>query len=378
MITCSSCGNGNSDGSKLCSRCGNWIGPSNDSENQPTKVAVNPPPENQLTPPRPYFINRPWFTDWVFWLPVVVATLGGSQSLYREGSRGFGSVTTAVIISGLVTIFITIPFSFMIFGIIPAAIRWPFRKGKFQRLLDVQPDDVSKGWKRDPYNPSGQRWWTGDSWTRGLRPHKEEKIGGASWAIIGSVFAIVAIAFLLGTGNRGLTNQVDLENLDIDSIASQLEFLDSAELSDTMTATLLAESYGDVTRGLNDYFGVKVDPNDIFPAYRQLSVKLDTLDTQQVEMARWLVPTITQEQIGGTASPSLSALRAFSGDLKAFIQVRQNFYAELEKCGPLTATGRVFSDCDAAAFAAAESTLEATNESLQLSYRAVVESMPNQ
>ena len=312
----------------------------------------------------------------MFWLPVVLATIGGSQSLYREGSRGLGSVTTAVLISGLITILITIPLGFVVFGIIPAAIRWPFRKRKFLRLLDVQPDDVTEGWKRDPFNPSDQRWWTGHSWTQGTRPQKDEKIGAVSWAIIGGVFAIVAIAFFLGTGNRGLNTEVDFENVDIESLTSQLDLPDSAELADEMVATLLAESYGDVTRGLNDYFGVTVNPDDIFPAYRQLIVKLDTLDTYQIEMARWLGPTVTQEQIGGTSAPSLSALRDFSNELQSFIQVRQSFYAALEACEPLTASGRVFSDCDEAAFNSAESTLETTNESFQLAYRSVVESFP--
>jgi len=331
-----------------------------------------------MIPPRPYFINRPWYTDWVFWLPVVLATIGGSQSLYREGSRGLGSVTTAVLISGLVTILITIPLGFVVFGIIPAAIRWPFRTRKFQKLNHTQPDDVTEGWKRDPFKPSDQRWWTGHSWTQGTRPQKDETIGAASWAIIGGVFVIVAIAFFLGTANRGFDAPVDFDSVDIESLTSQLDLPDSAEVADEMVATLLAESYGDVTREMSDYFEVKVNPDDIFPAYRQLIVKLDALNTYQVEMARWLGPTITQEQIGGTRAPSLSALRAFSKELELFIQVRQSFYAALETCEPLNASGRLFSDCDETVFNLAEGTLETTNESLQLAYRAVLESMPNE
>jgi len=312
----------------------------------------------------------------VFWLPVVLATIGGSQSLYREGSRGLGSVTTAVLISGLVTILITIPLGFVVFGIIPAAIRWPFRKGKYLRLLDAQPDDVTEGWKRDPFNPSDQRWWTGHSWTQGTRPQKDEKIGAVSWAIIGGVFAIVAIAFLLGTANRGFDAPVDFDNVDIESLTSQLDLPDSTELADEMVATLLAESYGDVTRGMNDYFGVTVNANDVSPGYRQLSSKLDTLDTYQVEMARWLGPTITQEQIGGTNAPSLAALREFSTALELFIQVHKNLFAALGNCEPLTAPDRKFIDCDQAEFDAAKSASETSTESLQNEYRAVVESFP--
>jgi hypothetical protein len=378
MNICFSCNAENSDGSKLCSKCGNWIGSSSNVKNEARKVPVNPASSILLIPPRPYFINRPWLTDWVFWLAVVLATIGGSQSLYREGSSGLGSVTTAVLISGFVTILITISISFVLFGIIPAAIRWPFRKGKFLRLLDAQPEDATAGWKKDPINPSGQRWWTGDEWTQGTRPQQNEKSGGASWAVIGGVFAIVLIAFLLGTGNRGFNTQVYFDNVDIESFYSQLDLPHSFEIVDTATASRLTESFDDVTLGMNDYFGVKVNPNDVFPAYRQLIVKLNTINTYQADMARWLGPTITQEQIGGNDAPSLSALRVLSKELESFIQVRQSFYAALETCEPLNAPGRLFSDCDETVFNLAEGTLETTNESLQLAYRAVLESMPNE
>lgn len=386
MIVCQWCKTQNSNELTLCSKCGNFLRRSETPITQDGLAAdlisgsvspkTSPPSIDLLVPPKAFVITRPWIKDWVFWVPVVLATIGGSQSLYREGSASFVPATGATYLAGLINILFLLPLSFLIAGGIPALIRWPFRKRAFNKTLRTPPNDPAEGWKRDPFLLSSERWWTGTFWSQATKPNIDTKIGALSFAVIGGVFVIMVVSFLTGISNRGVSDEPDLANVNIEELMDQLDLPDAAELADRMVELMLDQAFEDVNKDLQSYFEVQVNPDNVIAGFIRLASKTEKLDQSQKELERWLGPDVTQDDIGGLNAPSLESIREFSEALRAFIVARQSYYADLEKCEPLNSPGRVYGDCDLNAFDAAESDLEATDDALRLTYQAVLDSRP--
>jgi len=379
MIYCPVCNSECSDSSAFCIKCGAFFGKTLlPTEEERLFLLAQPPASELLVAPRPHIINRPWTKDWVFWLPVVLTTIGGSQSLFREGSLGLGPATAFTYSSGFFTILFLVPASFFMFGVLPALIRWPFRTRSFKKRLAIRPEDESAGWKRDPFDISSQRWWTGSLWTRGTRPQKDEKVGIASFLIIIGVVAAMSIAFLAGTGSRGFDANPGITNSDNGDFLDTLESIESANSFDEGFATSVADAYSQVTQELNDYYAVQIDLQNIIPAYIQLQEIVNSLQTSQSELQGLLTATTTQEMLGGSSAPDVDALRDFTAALGNFVSNRMNFYQELEACEPLLTPGREVGICDEDAFARWETLMTGDLEPLGSSYQSVLDSMKSE
>lgn len=336
---------------------------------------AQPPASELLVVPRPYFINRPWIMDWVFWLPVVLTAIGGSQSLFREGSLGLRPATAFTYYTGALSILFLVLTSFFMVGVLPALIRWPFRTRSFKKRLAIAPEDEAAGWKRDPFDSSAQRWWTGSLWTRGTRPQKKEKVGIASFLIIIGVVVAMSVAFLIGTGSRGFDANPGITNSDSGDFLDTLESIESANSFDDGFATSVADAYSQVTQELNDYYAVQIDLENIIPAYIQLQEIVNSLQTSQSELQGFLTATTTQEMLGGSSVPDADALRDFTAALGNFVSNRMNFYLELEACEPLLTPGREYGICDEDAFTRWETLMTGDLEPLGSSYQSVLDSM---
>jgi len=362
----------------MCIKCGAFFGKPTPPTAEAAMLALaQPPAPDLLKPLRPYFINRQWLTDWVFWVAVVLVSVGGARNSYREGANGLLEATSATYISGVFTILFMVPIGFIMFGVLPALIRWPFRKRRFNKLLAIRPDDEIEGWKPDPFDPAVQRWWAGSFWSQGARPQKDVTVGAASWAVIAGVFVALFLAFLLGTVNRGFGDAPDLANVNVQSLLNNFdqETLEGMNPNQVF-ATAVADAYFRTEEGLKDYYAFEAtDPSDPISQFIELEVILNELQASQGDLQRLLTPAITQEQIGGLPSPDVDALRAFSTAIGAFASSQLGFINALGDCEPLSAPGREFGACDENAFAIWEAPMTKALAPLAASYQKVLDSL---
>ncbi len=380
MIVCASCSTENSDSAALCVKCGEWFRSQEVSAESERLASAQPPAPELLKPPRPYFINRPWLKDWVFWLPVVFITVGQARASYREGANGLGAATGFTYSTGVTTILALVPLGFVVFGVLPALIRWPFRKRRFNKLLAIRPDDESEGWKRDPFDPAAQRWWAGSFWSQGTRPQSDEKVGVASGLIIAGVFAVLFLAFLFGTGNRGFGGDPDLANVDVQELLNTVDPGVLAGMSaDQVFATAVADAYFRTRDGLNDYYAFETtettETSDLISQYIELEAILIDSEASQSDLQRLVTPATTQEQIGGARAPDVNALRDFTVAMGEFVSTYLGYFDALEACEPLSAPGREYGFCDDDAFTIWEAPMTQTLAPLAASYQAVIDSM---
>lgn len=378
MVVCPSCDAKNSDTAALCIACGAWIGERDPSFESPDLAPMRPPAAELLVPVRAYFINRPWFNDWVFWLAAVLTTIGGVQNLYREGTAGIFAVTSASYLSALITILFFVPLSFAVFGALPALVRWPFRQKRFNKLLTQRPQVESQGWKSDPFDSSFQRWWTGSFWSQGTRPQKGEKAGLASFLIIIGVAAAMFVAFLVGTASSGVNADPGLTNIDNGDFLNTLEEVENAESVDEFFTTSVADAYFRTTEGLNDYYAVQIDLENMIPQYIELQGIVNDLQASQSDLQGLITAATTQEMLVGASAPDVNALRDFTSAVGDFVSTRSSFYQSMEACEPLLTPGREYGLCDDDAFAIWEAPMTQTLAPLASAYQSVVDSMKSE
>ena len=392
MQQCHSCDSQTADDSRFCHKCGAEliVTPVSVAANLPNATAVTPPtagplapappPPNLLGPPKRPLLNRPWTSDWVFWVFVFFAGIGGIRSLYNTGRqyRFSDGVTTAV--GGLLDISISLLIGFVVFALIPALIRKVIRAGMDRRALTVDPDDPTAGWKPDPLSSGQSRWWDGSAWTRATKPPATTPIGAGTWWIIAGLILAAMVAFVMG---RGAEQRADFNNVDIESLQEEVLSESSgfdAELpvpaENPNTSLAIAVYYGDLITAITNYTQVPIDPDNIGQSMVDARVAFDDVETNYTLLAGALPAVTKQEQLGDPA-PDLQALRDFVDALGPYVQARLDYYAALEACAPQTAA-TIWGECEFDASDEWEKPMTDTIAPVAETFQAVIDSLPPQ
>ena len=349
-----------------------------------------PSPKLVAMPPKRTLLDRPWTSDWVFWVVVGFAVLG-VQSVYRTGQAYLFTDGAALLIAGTIDIVVWMLIPILIIGLPAVAIRSAIRRSSDKKALAIIPSDTGAGWKPDPLDTRKQRWWSGDRWTRATNPEQSTRVGSISWWVIAGVFVVLATAFLIGrASDPGPSNQQSLESILEQGLtpedAEQLgdTFEDSSGGSDSNEPPVgvsdnpqiaVAVYFNDLVTAITDYTQVPANvENPVIPIIEQRQY-LDDVVINYEGFSASLEAIANQEQLGGENAPDLEALREFSDAVRPYLQVRLDLYDQLEACGPLTVE-REWGSCEFGALADAEQPLLNTVSAVVEAYENVEATIP--
>ena len=389
MFSCEKCGKENSDGASLCLGCGNYIkqasgsgsgdGPDHSQVLKSALASDGPPKLHLMVPAKAYLMNRPLYTDWVFWLPVGFVCFRGIGIFYSEGAKGitqFLQMTRFELTSGIFDGLFLILTAYILLGLIPAWIRWPFRRRKFENR-SAAPTDTAEGWKPDPHNLDRQRWWASTFWSRATRPQEDAKNVIYLGTIIG-ICVVMLFAFLIGAVNRGSDLNLGITNSDRGDTLDTMEATESENNFDEVLATSVADVYYRVNQEIEDYYAVQIDLENLIPAYIELGEIVNNLQTSQRELQGLVTASTTQEMLGGSSAPDVEALRDLTAALGSFVANRMNYYQEMEACEPLRAPGREYGICDDEAFTKWEARMAGDLGPMASSFQSVLDSLKSE
>lgn len=392
MQQCQSCDSEHADDSRFCHKCGAEL------IAEPVSVATSPTsraaatastaepltpgslPSHLLGPPKRPLFKRPLTSDWVFWVFVFFAGIGGIRNLYNTGRQYQFSDSATTAVGGLVDVSIGLLVGFVIFALIPALIRKLIRAGMDRRAFTAAPDDRAAGWRPDPLASGQSRWWDGSAWTRATKPPATTNIGAGTWWIIAGLFLAAMVAFVMG---RGAEQQADFSNVDINSL--QEEVVSKSRGFDTElpvpaenpnTSLAIAIYYGDLVTAMTNYTQVPVDTDNIGQSMVNARAAFEDVETNYTLLAGALPAITTQDQLGDPA-PDLQALRNFVDALGPYVQTRMDYYSALEACAPQTAS-TVWGECEFTAFDEWEKPMTNTITPVAQAFQAVIDSLPPQ
>jgi len=391
MVACSRCGADVASDSKFCAQCGAEVEGSGAVGGGATVVTDPPaaadpvvrPEAAMLAPPRRPLFRRPLTSDWVFWLFVVLAGIGGTQNAYRSG-QGYGfSSPTITAVGGFIDVGVSLLIGFGMFALIPALLRALVRRVSDRRALVRRPEDASEGWKTDPLNSASERWWKGDGWTRAVKPERSKKVGSTAWWIFGGLLAVMTVAFLLG---RSSDPAPDFSNVDVDALREQVQgdtrqFLDeplndsdSTGEANPNTALAVGTYFSALVESITAYSQTPVDIQDVEASMVDARAAFEDVETNYTLLSGALSQVTSQQELGPGA-PDLGDMRAFVDAMGPYVQTRLDYYAALDECGPMTTT-REWGDCELAAFDIWEKPMVDTIPPVQTAFETLLESAP--
>ena len=355
-----------------------------------TSGAPEPSPKLVAMPPKRTLLDRPWTSDWVFWVVVGFAVLG-VQSVYRTGQGYLFTDGATLLIAGTIDIVVWMLIPVLIIGLPAVAIRSAIQRSNDKKALATIPSDTGAGWKPDPLDTRKQRWWSGDRWTRATNPEQSTRVGSVSWWVIAGVFVVLSTAFLIGRANDPLpSSQQSLESILEQGVtpegAEQLgDTFDDFSGSDDSNEPLggvgdnaqiaVAVYFNDLVTAITDYTQVPANvENPAIPIIEQRQY-LDDVAINYEGFSASLEAIANQEQLGGENAPDLEALRGFSDAVGPYVQVRLDLYDQLEACGPLTAE-REWGSCEFGVLADAEAPLLNTVSAVVEAYEDVEATIP--
>ena len=336
-----------------------------------------------LAPPRRPLFRRPLTSDWVFWLFVVLAGIGGTQNAYRSGQGYWLSDSAITAVGGFFDVGVSLLIAFGMFALVPALIRALVRRITDKRAFAKQPEDASEGWKTDPLNSAGERWWDGNGWTRAVKPESPRKVGTAAWWIFGGLLAVMTVAFLLGRSSDPVP---DFSNVDVDALQGQVQgdtrqFLDeplndggSAGEANPNTALAVGTYFSALVEAITAYSQTPVDVQDVEASMVDARAAFEDVETNYTLLSGALAGVTSQQQLGPGA-PDLGDMRAFVDAMGPYVQARLDYYAALDECGPMTAT-RAWGDCEFAASETWEKPMVDTIPPVQTAFETLLESAP--
>jgi len=355
-----------------------------------TSDVPEPAPKLVAMPPKRTLLDRPWTSDWVFWVVVGFAVLG-VQSVYRTGQGYLFTDGAALLIAGTIDIVVWMIIPVLLIGLPAVAIRSAIRRSSDKKALATIPPDTEAGWKPDPRDTRKQRWWSGDRWTRATNPEQSTRVGSVSWWVIAGVFVVLSTAFLIGRANDPQpSNQQSLESI----LEQGLTPEGAEQLGDTFDDVSGSDDSNEPPVGVGDnaQIAVAVYFNDLVTAitdYTQVPANVENPAIPIVEQRQYLDDVVinyqgfssslaaiaNQEQLGGDNAPDLEALRQFSDAVGPYVQVRLDLYDQLEACGPLTVE-RAWGSCEFGALADAEEPLLNTVSAVVEAYENVEATIP--
>jgi hypothetical protein len=306
-------------------------------------------------PKRPLLIS-PLIRDWTFWLFVVVAAIGGTQSLYRTG-RSYSNASASMVVSaGGMDVLISLVGGAVVFCLLPATIRKVVHLRKDRKAWASRPSDDSAGWKPDPAHIAEQRWWSGSAWTNATLP--EKKPGrGYLWVLLG-LAVLTVVVFMAGLGSGPANGQSPTRD---DGLSSN-------------AALAVGASFNGLATSLQDYGKIPIDPNAPFTNIMEVKSAFEKVETNYLEL-KGALPAITSQAELGAQAPDLQKLKAFVAAMGPYVEARKAYYTALEACGPLN-SGRAPTDCDVNAFDAAEKSMVDSIQPVATTWEAVIASIP--
>lgn len=152
--------------------------------------------------PRPRFWNSPLHSDPLYWTGFALAVLGTFATINsaRSWTGGLNAANMMnILFSGL-----TDPwFGFLLFGVVPAAVRYMIRKARQSATL-VQATPAAgtpAGWRTDPFVASNLRYWDGPGWTNSVATPLRQR--SWPWALMWALTVVNILAAVLVTlGNQ--------------------------------------------------------------------------------------------------------------------------------------------------------------------------------
>ena len=370
MVKCFLCSTENAPDERFCSKCGSEfavkaaasnVGVSANGAPGTAAEGDTPSPTEpwRLGPPKRTLLRRPWTSDWVFWLFIVVAGLGGTQSLYRTGQTYASSDASLLLIGGSIDVISNLLIGFVVFALIPALIRLLVWKVKDKRAFAAQRVDVREGWKPDPVDSDGKRWWNGNGWTRAVLPEESKAVGALSWWVLGGLFVVFTLALVLG---RASVPSVDAGNTPM------------GQSTNPNAATAVALYYGDLMDALSEYSQTPVDAAEPEASMVAARAAFEDVETNYI-LLRGALPLIASQEELGEYAPDLGRLQEFVDVLQPYVQTRLDYYNAMDACGPMTAD-RLWGACEFDTYEQWERPMVDTIPPVAEAFDALVASLP--
>lgn len=328
--------------------------------NVPDTVAPAPGPE-----PRPGLLKRPWTSDTLFWVAIVLLALfgiAGVRSAVRTVSGPFG-------VGGLwfvenLTLAMTTAIWFALVLVIPAAIRRRIRNSQRRKALAVGPGTSEPGWHVDPVDSTRYRWWTGTSWNDVVAPAPPQRSAG-TWGVVllavvlagpMAVFTMWGLAESAGgaASTSTTTPAADNPNVDLAVEAALTSLLQSTE----------------------DFLKTPVDPDNLGQSMKETAAKLPAVESDY-EYFSAVVGAISSQSQLGSGMPSLVALQKIDTDMGAWLKVRRDYIDDVKRC-ELYSDKIAYADCVVPIFDRFETPLQDTMLKTGASFQAVVDGLNQQ
>ena len=280
------------------------------------------PQAAQLGKPKALFWNRPIVSDWLFWVVIVFTLIGGGGSIYRtgQGFKDFSDDAAYVLFTGVLEIGFTAVVGPLWFAAIPGLIRFLIRRAMLKRKLSAVPEDLSVGWKVDPVNAKQHRWWSESGWTQATDPPKSRKIGTAGVLVYGAMCLVIATSFFAGLTSSASNTQ------------GQPPVAGNSNQAFSDEALEFAAYFGDLLTSIESFFAVQEDPQNLAGGLTQSRVAFKEVESNFALMNQ-LVQNATDPADIGLKSEQFAAMEDVMTALDLFVEVRADFFSELDACG---------------------------------------------
>lgn len=315
---------------------------------------------------RPGLLKRPWTSDTLFWVAIVLLGLigiAGVRGAVRTVSGPFG--VGGLWFVEILTLAMTTAIWFALVLVIPAAIRRRIRSSQRRKALAVGPGTSEPGWHVDPIDSTRYRWWNGTSWDNVVVPASPQRSAG-TWGVVllAVVLAGPMVVFTvwgLGESAGGATiassstpAAADNPNVDVAVEAALTSLLQSTE----------------------SFLKTPVNPDDLESSMSESTAKLPAVE-RDYEYFHAVVGAISSQSQLGPGAPSLVALRTLDTDMGEWLQVRRGYLDALKKCeGAVSEVA--YADCMVPVFDRFEASLQDTMMKTGASFQAVVDSLNQQ
>lgn len=315
--------------------------------------------------PRPTLLKRPWTSDTIFWVGIILLGLfgvAGVRSAVRTVSTPFG-------VGGLwfvenLTLAMTTAIWFALVLVVPAAIRNRIRKSKRRKALAAGPGTSEPGWQVDPVDPTRYRWWNGTGWDDVVAPAPVQRPAGA-WG--------VALLVIVLAGPMAVFTLWGLAQTSSGSAASPAPSVpdDNPNVDLAVEAALTS-----LLQSTEDFLKTPVDPDDLEGSMRETAAKLPAVESDY-EYFSAVVGAISDQSQLGPGMPSLGALNTLNTDMGEWLQIRRDFVEDIKRC-EIHSNQLAYADCAVPIFERFETPLQDTTLKTGASFQAVVDSLNQQ
>lgn len=302
--------------------------------------AVGPEPTLRL-------LRRPWVSDPIFWVGVVVAVVFGVVAALTIAQSQQGGNFAQVALAGLFSAVVW----WALATFVPAGIRLLILRRRRTALLERRPPSLEPGWYPDPTDLTRYRWWGGSAWGTEVSPAPSNPaVGSAGLVVLGIAAAAVVVgSFLLvpapvnpaaGSEIDAATAEKILEDLQTymptpdelqDELASQFPSPSPEPRAafDPQLTEDLAKAYGRMAEAFHKANKLNPKPGetaaDLVNTYGR---KVSEATDEWKKFNSLLGQVRSQEQIGDY--PPLELLRRVEGSVSRYLntaeQISRSFY----------------------------------------------------